>query len=306
MSRSPITHLRHAGFVVPDFEASTAFYEGPWGLTRVADDDGIAFFGAEGSPEQYILRVRKGEAPSLELVALGVDDAATVDRLAEEVAGDGLQLVTEPAKLDTPGGGYGFRFFDPDGRLTEISSDVAERPHRELAVGESTPVRLSHVVLNTTDSARLCSFYEQRLGFRLSDKLGDFMFFMRCQTDHHTVAVTQWPAASMNHLSFEIRDVDEFMRGTGRNVRAGAKLLWGPGRHTAGDNTFSYFEDPSGHVVEYSTALEQIVDEDSWEVHTYTLQPEHADQWGTAGPPTPEIMSKGRDNDPGLWAAAPV
>ena len=53
-----------------------------------------------------------------------------------------------------------------------------------------------------------------------------------------------------------MRGIDEYMRGTGRLLRAGVEKVWGPGRHMAGNNTFSYFLDPHGNTVEYTTELE--------------------------------------------------
>jgi catechol 2,3-dioxygenase-like lactoylglutathione lyase family enzyme len=47
-----ITHLRHVDLAVPDFAKQRAFYTTLWGLTLVAEDDGILFLAAEGSPEQ--------------------------------------------------------------------------------------------------------------------------------------------------------------------------------------------------------------------------------------------------------------
>ena len=69
--------------------------------------------------------------------------------MAERLGTAGVQLVSEPGKLQTPGGGYGFRFFDNDGRTVEVSSDVAVRQHRKVEEGESIPVKLSHVVINS-------------------------------------------------------------------------------------------------------------------------------------------------------------
>ena len=42
------------------------------------------------------------------------------------------RLITEPGALATPGGGYGFRFFDNEGRTVEISADVEVRRHRPV------------------------------------------------------------------------------------------------------------------------------------------------------------------------------
>lgn len=73
--------------------------------------------------------------------------------------------------MNAPGGGYGFSFFDVDGRPIEVFADVAPRQHRRIAERESIPVRLSHVVLNSPDLNRTRAWYEQHLGFRLSDTL---------------------------------------------------------------------------------------------------------------------------------------
>ena len=54
-----ITHLRHVDLAIPDFERQRGFYTDVWGLTQVAGDTGLAFLAAEGSPERYIIRLRK-------------------------------------------------------------------------------------------------------------------------------------------------------------------------------------------------------------------------------------------------------
>jgi len=309
---SLITHLRHVDLAIPDFAKQLDFYQHVWGLTRVAEDSGIAFLAAEGSPEQYVVRLRADSQKRLDLISFGAATAGDVDALAGRLAAGGVALVAEPAKLETPGGGYGFRFFDLDGRTVEVSSDVAPRAHRRIEERESIPVRLSHVVVNSADPLRTRRFYEQHLGFRLSDTLasrhfGDFMYFMRCNPVHHSFAIVRGPHVSLHHTSFEMRGLDEYMRGTGRVLRAGAPKLWGPGRHLAGDNTFTYFLDPHGNTVEYSTELE-VVDEDHWHPQVYDLDdPMTADQWGTAGERDEALSEESRnERDPGLFVAPPV
>src|SRR5690349_8223115 len=149
MPKAAISHLRHVGVGVPDYDKQVAFYQDTWGLTKVDGDTGITFLAAEGSPEQYILRIRKDDANRVDLIALGARDAATVDALAEQVVAGGAKMIAEPGTLQTPGGGYGFRFFDPDGRTVEVSSDVETRPFRVLEEYESVPKKLSHVVVNS-------------------------------------------------------------------------------------------------------------------------------------------------------------
>lgn len=309
---SPVTHLRHVDLAVPELPKQVEFYENVWGLTSVVNDSGIVFLAAEGSPEQYVVRLRAAAEKRLDLLAFGAASTCDVDDLAARLAGAGVTLVREPAKLETPGGGYGFRFFDCDGRTVEVSSDVEPRAHRKIEEREAIPVRLSHAVVNSHDPPRTRRFYEEHLGFRLSDTLasqhfGDFMYFLRCNPVHHSFAIARGPHVSLHHVSFEMRGLDEYMRGTGRVLRAGGPKLWGPGRHLAGGNTFSYFLDPHGNTVEYTTELE-TVDEDRWHPHVYDLEdPNTADQWGTAGPMDEELAKESRnERDPGLFVAPPV
>ena len=311
MTERLITHVRHVDLAVPDYEKEREFYTNTWGLTVEAEEPGLSYLAAEGSPEQYIVRLRKNTEKRMELWALGARDAAAVDTLAERLAQGGVQLVTEPGKLQTPGGGYGFRFFDADGRTVEISSDVAPRRHRKIEEKEAIPVRLSHLVLNSPDPDKIRAFYENLLDFDLTDTLthphmGEVMWFLRCSSKHHSIAIARGPHVALHHVSFEMRGLDEYMRGTGRLMRAGVEKIWGPGRHMAGNNTFSYFLDPQGNTVEYTTELE-VIDEDTWHPHLYDFSdPEVTDQWGTANQMN-EFVAKRSFNDPdAVFVAPPV
>ncbi len=137
--------------------------------------------------------------------------------------------------------------------------------------------------------------------------MGEVMHFMRISNQHHSMAIAQGPHTALHHVSFEMRGIDEYMRGSGRVMRAGFRKIWGPGRHMAGDNTFTYFLDPHGNTVEYTTELENL-DEDTWHPHVYDFsRPEVTDQWGTANAMN-EIVAKESFNDPdrGVFIAPPV
>ncbi len=305
--RSPITAVRHVALATPDLAAAIAFYEGIWGLYVVGRDDDVAYLGTVGSPEPFVLRLRSTAERRLDLVAFASPTRVAVDLLATELASDGVRVAAEPGPLGGPGGGYGFRFFDPDGRMVEVSTEVAGKPYRELEPGESVPRKLSHVVLNSPDVQVVKAFYERYFALRLSDWLEDRMCFLRCSDDHHSLAIANNPTAGLNHVSFEMRDIDEYMRGTGRMTRHGHRPLWGPGRHSSGDNVYSYFAGPDDVVVEYTTALEKIPDEDTWVPRVWPATPGYADRWGTAGPGEDLFALWHRTPaDPGLWVPPPV
>jgi len=312
MTQRLITHLRHVDLAVPDYGKQLDFFTNTWGLISETSDSGLAFLAAEGSPEQYVVRLRQSPDKRIDLISFGAATPADVDTLAQQVAADGVTLVSEPGTLQTPGGGYGFRFFDNEGRTVEVSAEVAVRQHRKIEEGESIPVRLSHVVINSADPDSTRAFYEKHLGFALSDtlmhpRMGEMMWFMRVNAWHHSMAIARGPHPSLHHASFEMRGIDEYMRGTGRLLRAGVEKIWGPGRHLAGNNTFSYFLDPHGNTVEYTTELD-VIDEDTWHPHMYDFSdPQVSDQWGTANQMN-EFVAQRSFNDPdkGLFVAPPV
>jgi catechol 2,3-dioxygenase-like lactoylglutathione lyase family enzyme len=314
-----VSSLRHIDVAVPDFEQAVEFYGGVWGLTRVEGEKDIAFFAAEGSPEQFIYRIRKAEEKRLDLVAFGADSPEEVDELAAQLAAAGTRFVAEPGNMQTPGGGYGFRFFDPDGRTVEVSANVEQRAARDVEPREGIPVALNHVVFNSPNRKEVEVFYAEKLGFKLSDWI-PFMGFYRCNANHHSLAIADGETATLNHVAFEVKSIDDMMRGSGRVLKDGrARIMMGPGRHSAGDNTFYYFFDPQGNVSEYTAEVEQILDENAWTPREHPP----TDMWGTAqmpGRPAPASAApagrapqqgdlppmRTRQADAGLWVAPPV
>lgn len=312
MTVRQLSHLRYLALATPKYDEQLEFYTKHWGLTLVQEADGVAYLAAEGSPEPFSVRLRRGEK-RIDLVSFGAHTRADVDALAAKLHGMDVQFIHEPQELTQLGGGYGFRFFDIDGRTVEISSDVELRESRKINPREPVPVKLSHVVFNTNGLDKTTQFYIDALDFAISDTLthphmGDMMHFMRCNNAHHSLAIAQGPHPSLHHASFEMRGVEEWMRGTGKILRSGARMVWGPGRHNAGDNTFAYFIDPSGNTMEFTTELATIEDEDAWhpsklDVTQVTTQ----DQWGTANAMSEFVARESfNDVDHGLFVAPPV
>jgi catechol 2,3-dioxygenase-like lactoylglutathione lyase family enzyme len=301
-----VTHVRYVAEAVPDLRASVDFYGGIWGLTEVDRDGDVVFFAAQGSTEPYVLRLRAAEEKHLDLISFGVRDAASIDSIAETLLAAGVRVDRLPQRLTTPGGGYGLRFFDPDGRLVELSTDLSPRAARELEPGESIPRKVSHAVINSADIHSLVAFYEGMLGFQVIDWLGDFMAFLRVGVDHHVLAITAAPHSSFNHIAYDMRGLDEYMRGTGRMMRHGVTPVWGPGRHGPGNNTFSYFVDPNGNVAEYTSELQQLVPGDPYCGAVWTPSAQDNDQWGTGGL-IEEFLPYGINQpDRLLWTPSPV
>ncbi len=297
---SRVNDIRYVGYGVTDLEAEKAYYLDLWGLELVEGDDTTVWLKTPGHDEHHVVRLRKAEANRIDIVALATEDRASVDDLHGKVAASGARIVHAPRDLTSPGGGYGFRFFTPDGLQFEISSDVARGPARELERWEALPERISHIVLHSPDHHGLVKWFCDVLGFKISDWLGDFMCFMRCNTAHHRLAILPGPPC-LDHVAYDMLSVDDMMRGAHRLKVKGTNISWGPGRHTAGNNTFSYFVTPGGFVTEYTSELEEV-DFENREPKVYPPAPLVMDQWGI-GVGGPQTMPPSAPN-PGLFVAS--
>ena len=81
----------------------------------------------------------------------------------------------------------------------------------------------------------------------------------------------------------------------------------GPGRHSSGNNVYSYYAGPDNIVVEYMTALDQVTDENSRVPRVWPATPDYADRRGTAGPGEDRFALWNRTApEPGAWTGAPV
>src|SRR5437016_1800974 len=78
---------------------------------------------------------------------------------------------------------------------------------------------------------------------------------------NHCIAYARGGFSSLNHIAFEMADLDGVMRGIGRMRDAGFPAVWGPGRHGPGNNLFGYFIGPHGGVIEYTAEVAEVGDD---------------------------------------------
>ncbi len=232
-----------------------------------------------GAAIRDIVNVLQRRAPGLQIVLRPA-----------RVQGAGASVVSPPAPLDRPGGGYGFSVLHPEGWTIAISSDVETHADAEDAIDR--PRRFSHVALGAEDAEAACAFMVDNFGLRVSDRNG-VINFLRCDANHHSIAFAHTGAAYVHHVSYDMPNFDALMRGAGRMKEMGYPLEWGIGRHGPGDNIFSYFIEPNGFMNEYTAEMHQV-DEATYKTGTPEewKRPENRrDQWGFADPPS-EAMQK--------------
>lgn len=290
MNNTWITGLASISLEVSDLERSTNFYTQVWGLALAGEGPGQRFFRcAQGAP--VALGLRQGPRPRFESITLQARDAAAVQSLHARLATEpDVRLLAAPGVLaDEPGQDYGMVIEAPQGLRIIVAVKPAAPPVMP-ATDPSRPLCLTHVVLNSADMPQLSAFFTGVLGLRLSDRTAQ-MDFLRCGSDHHTVALAHGSSLSLNHAAFEMRDIDSLMHGTGRLLDHGYQVEWGLGRHGPGSNVFSYFIDPDGFAVEYTTEMEQVgEDHEAHFADYWSAFPRRPCRWGVARKPSDRLM----------------
>ena len=127
--------------------------------------------------------------------------------------------------------------------------------------------KLGHIVLRASNLRRSVAFYTQVLGFEISDiypedMVPGGMVFMRCNPDHHGVAlVGGMPGPSekreLHHFAFEVATLDEVFLARKRLRERNVPIVF-EGRRRAGVQLAVEFLDPDGHHLEIYWGLDQV------------------------------------------------
>ena len=284
---SRVSALRSVALNVPDLAAAEHFYTTVWHLQVAARHDEAIYFRGTGA-DHHLLALHQAEGPAkIRCVTLRARHRSALDEVITAALAAGGKVLQPIAQVGEPGGGTAVTVADPDGRVFQlVHGDVLHADAHEAA---DQPIRLAHAVLNSHDVESTRSFMEAVFDFSLSDRTR-IMAFMRCNSDHHSIALGDTDNDALNHIAFLMPDVDSVMRGGGRMRDAGYGIEWGPGRHGPGDNAFNYFVGPFDVVIEYTAEVEQV--DDSYEAgqpSDWTWPPGRVDQWGISAPPSPRL-----------------
>jgi len=281
MSWKWICGVRSVALTASDLDEAAKFYGGIFGLQPVASNDGRRLFRGTGR-YHHILALQRGSPAAILRVTFDVLDRASVDALHGAVAEAGC-VTTKPSELN--GEGYGFACTDPEGRRLAFVADAPD--HGDAKDAPDRPRKIAHVNLNTGDFDKTYRFFTQVLGLRLSDENLPLTFLRANNRDHNAIVLARADAPTLNHVAFEMPDLDSVMRGIGRLKDHGFPPEWGPGRHGPGNNVFAYFAGPEEMPVEYTGEVMQVDDNHMPRMSDYwKFSPGRSDQWGVTAPRT--------------------
>lgn len=283
LQKVKVNKLAHVGVWSNDITAQTRFYRQVLGLdqripvegTQDAESESAATFLALGD-EHHCLALfndmrptaTNGRKPTqrskLHHLSFEVTTDAELAALAARLKIAGIDLRLETRDGD-PEMGDTLWFSDPDGNRIEISVQPDDTTaHSSLTRNRRPllrPYALQHIGLQTTRLEEMVDFYTEALGFDISDWLLRESAWLRCGTNHHTLMLTQGKQG-IDHIAFTIANGQELLRWSDYLSHNQTSILWGPGRHGAGNDLFVRFSDPEGIHVEFSAELQQYYDQD--------------------------------------------
>lgn len=281
---SRVAALRSVALNVPDLQAAEQFYTQVWHLDVAARTADALYLRGTGA-DHHLLALHQAPGPArIRNVTLRARQRTALDEVARAALAAGGRVLEAAGPVLEPGGGTAVTVADPDGRIFRlVHGDIL---HADAHEAQDRPSRLAHAVLNSHDVEATRAFMEQVFDFSLSDRTR-IMAFLRCNSDHHSLALGDTDNDALNHIAFLMPDFESVMRGGGRMRDAGYGIEWGPGRHGPGDNAFNYFVGPFDVVIEYTAEVEQI--DDSYQAgqpSDWTWPPGRVDQWGISQPPS--------------------
>lgn len=275
MAGIKVKDIAYGRLRAPDLDAMEEFLT-EFGMVRAArTSDALYMRGTD--PDHHIHVTEKGD-PVFVGFAYNAASEDDLERLAKLPGASGIE------HMDEPGGGRRVRLTEPNGYQIEViygqeTLDPIPVPFQKLnsgaegdnRVGElmrihtgpSRVKRIGHGVMGSPKLMETVAWFRDTLGFVRSDDIyaGEesniIGSFNRCDqdatfVDHHVFFCLRHETAGLNHLSFEVHDMDDVFTGH-EHLKALGKYehMWGLGRHLLGSQIYDYWADPWGRVHEH-------------------------------------------------------
>jgi catechol 2,3-dioxygenase-like lactoylglutathione lyase family enzyme len=245
-----------------------------FGLVPSAKTEKDVFFRGTG-PTPYIYRATLGPKARFLGIGLSVPKAEDLQTLSKKFG-----VPVEQA--EGPGGGSVVHLKDPDGNTVDALHGLTpsaplplrapiphNAPNQIVRINDTQRPKLEppqvnklgHLVLETPDFDKSVRWYMDTFGLIPSDVMclpdgtpvGSFTRLDRGKepTDHHTIFIAMGLEPKVDHVAFEVVDLDAVEMGQQVMMARRYRHAWGVGRHLLGSQIFDYWRDPWGQKHEH-------------------------------------------------------
>jgi catechol 2,3-dioxygenase-like lactoylglutathione lyase family enzyme len=275
MPWSKVTDIAYGRLRAPDLDVMEQFLS-DFGMVKAARTPNALYMRGT-DPMHHIHVTEKGD-PKFIGIAYHAESEDDLKQLARAPGASGIETV------DEPGGGKRVRLTEPNGYQIEVIAGMQQVAPIEvrrqqlntgdaplnrrgelmrLPKGPSHVKRPAHGVMMTPKFDETVKWFREALGFVCSDDVyageqGNLIgSFNRCDrgntyVDHHVFFCLRHERTGLNHLSFEVPDIDDVAMGHDYLKSVGKyEHMWGIGRHVLGSQVYDYWASPYGHVHEH-------------------------------------------------------
>jgi 2,3-dihydroxybiphenyl 1,2-dioxygenase len=248
--------LGYVGFRSDRLDDWAAYGPRLLGLELVERSSGMLKFRMDDRKQRLIV---SGAGDAAITFGWEVEDAAALDAVAARVEAAKLRVEKMPsADLALRGVTAGIRFPDPAGNRLEAfhgaeSAPTAFRPGRPISGFRTGALGMGHVVLHVRSVDDVQWFYQDVLGFRLTDyALKPFrIFFFHINARHHSIALLETGKSAIHHVMMELLQLDDVGQGYDLAQAEPGRIATTLGRHTNDFVTSFYARTPEDFLIEY-------------------------------------------------------
>ncbi len=282
MALIKVTDLAYGRLRAPDLDLAEEFLT-HFGMLRVERTPQALYM--RGTDAAHHVHVTEKGEPGFVGFAYHAASLDDLKRLAKAPGASGVESV------DEPGGGKRVRLREPNGYQIEVlygmkklrpvpvkrqplnmGKDGLKRAGELLRLpkGPARVKRIGHGVMAAPDVKATVRWFRETLGFICSDDIyagskdnliGSFNRFDRGATyvDHHSFFCIRNERAGLNHLSYEVQDIDDVFMGHQHLAQLRTyEHMWGIGRHLLGSQIYDYWADPWGRVHEHWSDTDRL------------------------------------------------
>ena len=297
---SKIKGLGYIGCEVTDFNAWDSLLDTVYGLEQRADG-GKTVRQYRMDDNHHRLALHKSNHNKLKYIGWEVEFQGDLDNLAAELSDKGIKVEAGSADLREQRAVMDlFVVSGPDDIRLEIFFGPVQdfkpfTPRRGMEGYNTGDLGMGHIVLATADRPASVKWYEDNLGFRLSDHIfwDDIQAtFLHCNPRHHSLAfmnpVGPMQPGDLGHFMFESLSINDVGRAYDIVNEKNVPLALTLGRHTNDHMTSFYIYSPSGWWIEYGHGA-RLIDDADWDPKFYNSPK----IWGHEMMPPPDVAVPG-------------
>jgi len=293
-----IAHLGHLELLTPKFEESRRFFIDIMGMTESGAKGDSVFLRGWDDYERYSLKLTASRTSGMGHMAFRTRSSQALERRAAALKGTEFEVGWTEGDL---GHGKTYVCKDPDGHVIELYYDTewyqappelkpALKNQAQKYPGRGVNVRrLDHLNMLAVDIKANRIFFEEYLGFRLTEQIVlnsgvEAAMWMTATNKSYDFAYSADHTGTkgrFHHLTFALDCREDILRAADIFLENGVYIETGPHKHAIQQTFFLYVYEPGGNRVELANAGARLVLAPDWKPIRWTEEERKKGQaWG--------------------------